>query len=64
MANRPAPSNRRRTPRPASMSGMPWMSERQLDAYLQTREALRRARAVASLVASVRPPPAAPPAAP
>jgi len=36
------------------------MSERQLDAYLQAREALRRARAVASLTAAVRPPPPKP----
>lgn len=64
MANPAVPSNRRRSSRPASMSGMPWMSERQLDAYLQTREALRRARAVASLSAGVRPPPPSPPAAP
>ena len=27
--------------------GMRWMSERQLDAYLQAREALRRVRAAA-----------------
>jgi hypothetical protein len=46
------------------MRGMPWMSERQLDAYLQAREALRRARAVASLIAAVRPPPKPSPSAP
>lgn len=63
MANTAVPSNRRRSARSVSMSGMPWMSERQLDAYLQAREALRRARAVASLTAGVRSPPASPPAA-
>jgi len=64
MANSTASSHRRRAPRPESMRGMPWMSERQLDAYLQAREALRRARAVASLTAAVRPPPKSSPSAP
>lgn len=50
MANSHAPSRRRRSHRRASRPGLPW-SERQLDAYLQARDALRRVSAVAALVA-------------
>jgi hypothetical protein len=39
------PSTTQRSPR-RSRRGVTWMSERQLDAYLQARETLRRLRAV------------------
>ncbi|MEP6503891.1 MAG: hypothetical protein ABJD97_11190 [Betaproteobacteria bacterium] len=32
----------------------PWMSERQLEAYLETRDALRRVRSLASLAPEPR----------
>jgi len=35
---------------------LPWVSELQLDAYLEARDALRRARACASLTSCQRPP--------
>lgn len=50
MANSHTPSLRRRSQRRASTPGLPW-SERQLDAYLQARDALRRVSAVAAFVA-------------
>ncbi len=44
MARPTTPSTRRRSSR-APARGLRWMSERQLEAYLQTRETLRRLRA-------------------
>jgi len=46
-------STRQRSPR--GSRGVLWMSERQIDAYLQTKEAMRRLRAAtASLTTDVR----------
>lgn len=44
-------SQRRSQPR-ASARGKPWMSERQLDAYLQARDMLRRLRDAALLTSN------------
>jgi hypothetical protein len=49
MANTNACIRQRRSQLRGSTRGMPWMSERQFDAYLQARDTLRRLRAVASL---------------
>ena len=46
MARNTTPHSHRTGSRPSR--GMLWMSERQLDAYLQTKETLRRLRAAAS----------------
>ena len=35
-----------------ALRGMRWMTDRQLDAYLQTRDTLRRLRAAAALTPS------------
>jgi hypothetical protein len=58
MANTHTPSRQRRAAQHGS-NGKLWMSERQLDAYLQTRDTLRRLRAAASLTSDIRraPPP-------
>ncbi len=46
MANTPDSTRQPSRPRRSSL-GRPWMGERQLDAYLQARETLRRLRAAA-----------------
>jgi hypothetical protein len=59
MANTTASAPQARSHRRTSARGLPSMSERQLDAYLQARDTLRRVRAVVSLTAQVpreRPP--------
>lgn len=53
MANTTPSAPQRRSSRRPSARGLPSMSERQLDAYLQARETLRRVRAVASLTSQV-----------
>ncbi len=47
MANHRTSTRQPSQPRRSSR-GTPWMGERQLDAYLQARETLRRLRAAAS----------------
>ena len=46
MATTHAPTHLRQSNRRDVTRGIRWMSDRQLDAYLQTRETLRRLRAV------------------
>jgi hypothetical protein len=55
MANTRNPDTGRSARRGRSSGSLPWVSELQLDAYLEAREALRRAHA-ASLAKSVAPP--------
>jgi hypothetical protein len=62
MATSRTASHARRTQRRNTPRGSSWMSERQLDAYLQTREALRRINNTALLSAKASQP-AAPPSA-
>jgi hypothetical protein len=50
----------RRASSVASATGLPWVSELQLDAYLQARDALRRARIAASLASRTRQPDTSP----
>ena len=59
MANTRITSSGRRARRTASPGGLPWVSELQLDAYLQARDALRRARARASMTQPSKSPPSA-----
>ena len=61
MANSHTTSHARRLQRRCAARGTPWMSERQLDAYLQARDTLRRVSAIAQLTAEASQP-AAPPA--
>jgi len=56
MANTRTSNTRRRASSTASVSGLPWVSELQLDAYLQARDALRRARNAAALAAQTQTP--------
>lgn len=60
MANTSQSVTRRRATRRAAPGRLPWVSELQLEAYLQAREALRRARAATSSSTSTASP-AAPP---
>ena len=62
MANSRTRTPRRRSSSPRSAAGLPWVSELQLDAYLQARDALRRARSAALLASAPHPhePPATP----
>ena len=53
MASTPRSTPQRRSRRRSSARGLPSMSERQLDAYFQARDTLRRIRAVASLTSQV-----------
>ena len=53
MANTRISAFRHAQPRRSSRS-VAWMSERQLDAYLQARETLRRLRATAALAPDPR----------
>ena len=62
MANTSQSDSRRRATRRAAPGGLPWVSELQLEAYLQARDALRKARA-ASWPSASPATPAAPPAA-
>jgi hypothetical protein len=55
MANTLSSAPQRRSHRRPSARGLPSMSERQLDAYLQAREALRRVRAAVSPTSQVPP---------
>lgn len=59
----PAATGQRRSPQRASSPGIRWKSERQLEAYLQARDVLRRVRAVASLAPEPRRDAASPPSA-
>lgn len=56
MANTRTRKTTRRARRPASHGGLPWVGELQLDAYIEARDALRRARAAALLTSIERPP--------
>lgn len=56
MANTRTTKTGRRATRSAPTSGLPWVSELQLDAYLEARDALRRAHATALLTAVQREP--------
>jgi hypothetical protein len=56
MANSRTTKTGRRAKRSASTGGLPWVSELQLNAYLEARDALRRAHATA-LLSIVDPPP-------
>ena len=49
MANSHTTSHARRPPRRCAARSTPWMSERQLDAYLQARDTLRRISTIARL---------------
>jgi len=60
MANSRTTSHTRRTQRRSTTRGVSWMSERQLDAYLQAREALRRVSNTALLIAKPTQPAARP----
>ena len=53
MADTTASVPQRRSRRSTPARGLPSMSERQLDAYLQARDTLRRVRAVVSLTSQV-----------
>jgi hypothetical protein len=53
MANTHAPTRQHRSQPRRSARGLRWMSERQVDAYLQARDTLRRVRAVASFTSDV-----------
>ena len=55
MANTRTSPHGRRATRSATTPGLPWVSELQLDAYLEARDARRRARAGASLTSCQRP---------
>jgi hypothetical protein len=59
MANTRTTRSGRRARRTASHGGLPWVSELQLDAYLEARDALRRARARASMTRPSQSPPVA-----
>lgn len=52
MATTHAPTPARQSHRRDATRGVRWMSERQLDAYLQTRETLRRLRMATALTTS------------
>jgi hypothetical protein len=57
MANLRTTKTGRRATRLASTVGLPWVSELHLEAYLEAREALRRARAAASSRGQPKSPP-------
>ena len=57
MADTRTNASRRRASRANRAAGLPWVSELQLDAYLQAREALRRARGASSMTSHDRHPP-------
>jgi len=48
MANTSHRDTSRRATRRSAHGGLPWVGELQLEAYLQARDALRRARAAAT----------------
>jgi len=60
MANTRTAPHGRRARRSATTPGLAWVSELQLDAYLEARDALRRARAGAALTSCQRPSPSRP----
>ena len=60
MANSRTTSHARLPQRRCAARGTPWMSERQLDAYLQARDTLRRVGTIARLTTEASQP-AAPP---
>ncbi len=55
MADPPSSAPQRRSRRRPAARGLPSMSERQLDAYFQARDALRRVRAAVSPTSQVPP---------
>ncbi len=61
MANPHTASQARRTSRHSTTRGTRWMSQRQLDAYFQARETLRRVGTIARLTAEASSPAAPPP---
>ena len=56
MANTHHSSTGQRPRRAGAAGGLPWATQLQLDAYLEAREALRRARAAALTAPRDRPP--------